>query len=54
VVTTKKLFDVVGGFSPEYDGAQDYDLVLKLSEQAQRVIHIPLEGIGDLKQYSSR
>ena len=41
VVTTKRLFDAVGGFVPEYDGAQDYDLVLKLSEKAQRVVHIP-------------
>ena len=41
VVTTKLLFDAVDGFSPAYDGAQDYDLVLKLSEQARRVVHIP-------------
>ncbi len=41
VVTTKILFDAVGGFAPEYDGAQDYDLVLKLSEQAQKIVHIP-------------
>jgi O-antigen biosynthesis protein len=41
VVTTKALFDAVGRFEPEYDGAQDYDLVLKLSERVQRIIHIP-------------
>ena len=41
VVSTKKMFDAVAGFDAKYDGAQDYDLVLKLSEQAQRVVHIP-------------
>ncbi|MDO9041422.1 MAG: glycosyltransferase [Desulfocapsaceae bacterium] len=41
VVSTKKKFDAVGGFDAKYDGAQDYDLVLKLSEQAQRIVHIP-------------
>ena len=30
-----------GGERPEYDGAQDYDLILRLTEQASRVEHIP-------------
>lgn len=30
-----------GGERPEYDGAQDFDLILRLSEQAKRVHHIP-------------
>lgn len=41
VVSTKKMFDVVGGLDSQYDGAQDYDLVLKLSEQAKQIVHIP-------------
>lgn len=38
---SKELLDKVGGFNREYDGSQDYDLILRLTEKAQRVIHIP-------------
>lgn len=31
----------VGGFQAEYDGAQDYDFILKCCEKARRVAHIP-------------
>lgn len=31
----------VGGFRSEYDGAQDYDLGLRISERTQRIHHIP-------------
>lgn len=41
VVSAKGIFDAVGGLDTKYDGAQDYDLVLKLSEQAKRIVHIP-------------
>ena len=41
VVSLKRMFDAVGGLDPKYDGAQDYDLILKLSEQARRIVHIP-------------
>jgi O-antigen biosynthesis protein len=41
VVTSKQLYDTVGGLSPDKAGAQDYDLFLKLSEQAGKIIHIP-------------
>ena len=34
------LMDAVGGFRSGFDGAQDYDLVLRLVEQAHRVGHI--------------
>lgn len=37
----KSLFDQVGGFKSRYDGAQDYDLILKCSEQAQQICHVP-------------
>ena len=30
-----------GGFREEYDGSQDYDLILRLSEQAGNIAHIP-------------
>ena len=42
LVTRRELFARVGGFSAEYEGAQDYDLTLKLSEQARRIVHLPL------------
>jgi len=31
----------VGGFRGEFDGAQDYDLVLRLSERTTRIGHVP-------------
>jgi GT2 family glycosyltransferase len=36
-----KLVREVGGFRPEFDGAQDYDLVLRLVEQTERIVHVP-------------
>lgn len=41
VVSEKTLYDKVGGFDRDFDGAQDFDLFLKLSEQAGKVVHIP-------------
>ena len=32
---------MVGGFDSAFDGAQDYDLVLRVTEQAHRIVHIP-------------
>lgn len=38
----RKLLDKLGeGFRKEYDGSQDFDLVLRLTEQAERIVHIP-------------
>ena len=31
----------VGGFHEGYDGSQDHDLVLRVTEQARRVVHVP-------------
>ena len=31
----------IGGFRSQYDGAQDWDLVLRLSEKTHRIHHIP-------------
>lgn len=35
------LKDAGGGENPDYDGAQDYDLILRLSEKAWQIAHIP-------------
>ncbi len=37
----RKAVVEVGGFRPEYDGAQDYDLLLRVTEQTNRIYHIP-------------
>ena len=36
-----KLVREIGGFRSEYDGAQDYDLVLRLTEKTNNIYHIP-------------
>lgn len=40
----RDLFDRLGGLNSEFDGAQDWDLVLRVSEEVARadVVHIPL------------
>jgi len=30
-----------GGFRAAFDGSQDYDLILRLTEKAERIIHVP-------------
>ena len=40
-VFRKTLLDDIGGFRPGFDGSQDYDLVLRATERARSVIHIP-------------
>lgn len=38
----RKLLDRAGGgFRTEFDGSQDYDLILRLTEQAEEIVHIP-------------
>ena len=42
LVFERKLFEQVGAFEDAtYDGAQDFDLTLRLSEKANKVHHIP-------------
>ncbi len=41
VTIRKSLFDHVGGLSSSCDGAQDYDLLLKVCEQTDEIVHIP-------------
>jgi GT2 family glycosyltransferase len=40
-VLRRSLVEEVGGFDPEFEGSQDWDLVLKVTERAQAVVHIP-------------
>lgn len=38
---SRKLYETVGAFNSEYDGSQDYDLILRLTEKAEKIVHIP-------------
>ena len=35
------LLEKSGKFNHEYDGSQDHDMILRLTEQAQHIVHIP-------------
>ncbi len=37
----KDVVERAGGFRPEYDGAQDLDFILRCSEQAAHIHHVP-------------
>ncbi|MGM9941616.1 MAG: glycosyltransferase [Bulleidia sp.] len=37
----KVLVDQYGGFDPSYDGAQDHDFILRMTEKARHTVHIP-------------
>ena len=37
----KSLVDTVGGLSEKFDGAQDYDFVLRLTENTKKIYHCP-------------
>ncbi|MGI9086588.1 MAG: glycosyltransferase family 2 protein [Chthoniobacterales bacterium] len=37
----RRLVDEVGGFRSEFDGAQDYDLFLRITEKTKQIHHIP-------------
>lgn len=40
-VFSRKLYEQVGGFRKEFDGSQDYDIILRLTEKATKIVHIP-------------
>lgn len=40
-VARRRLIEEVGGLRSEYDGSQDYDLMLRASEKARKIGHIP-------------
>lgn len=40
-VFRKTLLEKTGFFRQEFDGSQDYDMILRLTEVADRIVHIP-------------
>jgi GT2 family glycosyltransferase len=40
-VFRRSLVEEVGGFDPEFEGSQDWDLVLRATERARAVAHVP-------------
>lgn len=40
-VLRKKIFDEIGGFLPGFDGAQDFEILLRAVEKTDRVAHLP-------------
>jgi len=41
LVIRTTLLKQVGGLRPKFDGAQDYDLLLRATEKSNRIVHIP-------------
>jgi len=41
MVISKELFAGCRGFRSDYDGAQDFDLMLRASEMAEQIVHLP-------------
>ena len=40
-VFKRDLLATAGRFRGEYDGSQDYDMILRLTDRAERIVHIP-------------
>ncbi|MBO4293602.1 MAG: glycosyltransferase [Clostridia bacterium] len=40
-IIKKELMDKLGGFNSDFDGSQDYDLILRAVENANQIVHIP-------------
>ena len=38
---SRALLDKAGKFRAEFDGSQDHDMILRLTEQATKIVHIP-------------
>ncbi len=38
---SRELYERAGGFRSEFDGSQDYDMILRLAEKARKIHHIP-------------
>lgn len=41
VAVRRSLYDRAGGLRPGFDGAQDYDFLLRATWRAERIVHIP-------------
>lgn len=37
----RSLFEEVGGFREEFNGSQDYDLILRIIEKTDNIVHVP-------------
>lgn len=40
-VAKREIVNEVGGFHPEFNGAQDYDLIFRCTEKARGIYHVP-------------
>ncbi len=40
-VYRRRLLDEIGGFRSEFNGSQDVDMILRLTERTERIAHIP-------------
>lgn len=40
-VVRREIAESIGGFRPEFNGAQDYDFIFRCTEQAEKIVHIP-------------
>lgn len=40
-VFRRSLLEEIGGFRSEFDGSQDFDVMLRATERARRVVHVP-------------
>ena len=40
-VFKKELMDKLGGFRDKYNGAQDFDIIMRACEESKKIIHIP-------------
>lgn len=40
-VFSRHLLEKVGGFRSEFDGSQDYDMLLRLTDEADNICHVP-------------
>lgn len=40
-VFRRSLVEAVGGFREGFDGSQDHDLILRVTERARRIVHVP-------------
>lgn len=40
-VLRRSLVEEAGGFDPDFEGSQDWDLILKVTERARDVVHVP-------------
>lgn len=41
MIASRALYETAGPFRPECDGSQDHDMILRLTEHAEKIVHIP-------------